>query len=333
MPRRSSSSPRLGRLALGLLLAAAPLGASAGCRGSAADAPAAAADGQWRRLAADPRIGVYTSSGWGFATASYWIEGEDGVVVIDTQFLPSAAAELLDAAREATGKEVRAAIVLHANPDKFNGTEVFQERGIEVLTSDQVLALIPAIHEKRTRAFLERYAPDYPTEEPAPTSFGDASTTLRFGDVAVEAHVLGPGCSGAHVVVTFDGHAFVGDLVANGAHSWLELGLTEQWHARLREIAAMEPRHIHPGRGASGGPELLAREHAYLERVTERVAAERARLVVDGVEPPRAEVAAALDRVKEALVAEYEGYRYAIFLEIGLPAEWRRQAAAVESSP
>ena len=39
----------------------------------------------------DGRVGTYVSKAWGFTTSSYWIEGPDGLIRIDTQFLESAA--------------------------------------------------------------------------------------------------------------------------------------------------------------------------------------------------------------------------------------------------
>ena len=77
---------------LGLLA----LAACGGPPGPPAAAPARGA--QAFRFEADPRVGVYVSRPWGFTTSSYWIEGPDGLIVVDTQFLPSAAADLLDRA-------------------------------------------------------------------------------------------------------------------------------------------------------------------------------------------------------------------------------------------
>ena len=129
------------------------------------------------------------------------------------------------------------------------------------------------------------------------------------------AHVLpGPGCSRTHVVVTYEGHAFVGDLVANGHHGWLELGETLAWQARLDEIAALQPRFVHPGRGPSGGPELLVAMRAYLQAAIDAVAAVRA---------AGGQVDAAIARMEAA----FPGYGYRYFLQIGMPAEWRRQEA------
>ncbi len=267
----------------------------------------------------DSRVGTYVSSPWGFSTSSYWIEGPEGLILIDTQFLPSAAEEFVHWAEQVTGKKAVLAIVLHANPDKFNGTEVLRRRGIRVVTSEQVRALIPRIHEIRTKAFGARYKPDYPTEVPLPDSFGAQTTELSAGGVTVKAHVLGAGCSEAHVAVEYEGHLFVGDLVANNAHSWLEIGRTDEWLQRLEELKALKPKYVHPGRGPSGRAGLLEQERAYLERVMAEVAAEN---------PRGAPSEEALERIKERLLEAFPGLGFDVFLRIGLPAEWERQARA-----
>jgi glyoxylase-like metal-dependent hydrolase (beta-lactamase superfamily II) len=322
--------------ALGVLLCACttqrdPVATEAPAVTRGADSSAGHA-GTWSRIPQAPRVGRYVSSKWSFSTVSYWLEGDDGVVLVDTQFLPSAAEELVEIAERETGKPVVTAIVLHANPDKFNGTAVLQARGIEVLTSAQVLAKIPEIHEKRVAAFGERYAPDYPTVQPQPASFGDADVTLERAGLRLRLHVLGPGCSGAHVALWWEGHLFVGDLVANGAHSWMELGLSDEWLARIDELAALQPTHVHPGRGGSGGAELLTAQAEYLRRVQALVSAEHAALTAGGRTPRDAEVDEAQARVRAAIEREHPGYGFAVFLRIGLPAEWRRAAAAATGS-
>lgn len=272
----------------------------------------------------DARVGTYVSSPWSFSTSSYWIEGPTGLILIDAQFLPSAAEEFVDFAERVTGKKAELAIVLHANPDKFNGTGVFKRRGIKVVTSRQVLEHIPAIHEKRVRAFYDRYKPDYPKELVLPDSFGDATTELEAGGLKVKAHVLGAGCSEAHVVVEFDGHLFTGDLVANGSHSWLEIGKTDEWLQRIAELQALEPRRVHPGRGPSAGPELLEGEAHYLKTVVALVSEARPALPADK---------AAMAVVKEKIRAAFPGLSFPVFLEIGLPAEWARQARIAQTAP
>jgi len=263
------------------------------------------------------------SSPWGFSTNSFVVEGDDGLVLIDTQFMPSAAVDVVELAEAAFGKKVTTAIVLHANPDKFNGTEVLQKRGIDVVTSQQVKDLIPHVHAIRTQAFYKRYQPDYPTLEPSPNVFGDTTTTLTRHGRTFTLHVVGAGCSEAHVVVTTDdGHLFAGDLVASGSHSWLEIGRTDAWLQRVDEMEALQPQRVHPGRGPSGGAELLQAQRVYLQDAIAAVAAESPKLPVDKE---------AVQRAQAAMMAKYPEHRFAVFLRIGLPAEFRRQASAADA--
>ncbi len=268
-----------------------------------------------------------TSVPWGFSTQSYFIEGPTGLIALDTQFLPSEAERMIAFAEARTHKKFELAIVLHANPDKFNGTATFQKHGVRVVTSAAVAKLVPSVHEKRLRAFYERYAPDYPKETPSPEALPEGTRELRAAGLTLKLYDLGPGCSEAHLVVEWEKHVFVGDLVANRAHSWLEIGKTPEWHARLDEIAALGPRFVHPGRGTSGGPELLAREHEYLRVVERAVASELAALRASKVPLDTGARDAALERVKTSVVKVYPEHAYAVFLEIGLPAEWERQVS------
>lgn len=218
-----------------------------------------------------PPVGTFVSSARSFATSSYWIEGRDGLILVDTQFLPSEAAVFVDKAERETGKKARTAFVLHPNPDKFNGTATFQARGIRVVTSDPVRALIPEVHELRKSWFYDDYTPDYPKETPSPESFGASTTAFDIEGVHLVAHVLGPGCSGAHVVLQAGSSVFVGDLVNPANHAWLELGTIDEWVGRLEEIRSMHPARIYPGRGPSGGVELLDRQIGYLRFVQRTV--------------------------------------------------------------
>lgn len=265
----------------------------------------------------DPRIGTFTSDSLTFDTSAYWIEGPDGLIIIDTGFLTPVAIDLVERAEEHTGKQAKLAIVLHANPDKFNGTAALQARGVEVVTSAQVAEHIPAVHRKRVGWFGKRYAPNYPLEQPRPTVFGAETASLDAAGLELTAHVLGAGCSAAHVAVEFDGHLFVGDLVANGNHAWLELGRLDEWMATLDTLTALAPKWVHPGRGPSGGPALLTAQKAYLADVLARV-----RAVEPKGEPDEAQLAA----IRDALVEAHPDFGYPYFVELGLPAVWRAVA-------
>jgi hypothetical protein len=133
----------------------------------------------------------------------------------------------------------------------------------------------------------------------------------------MRAHVLGAGCSDAHVVLEWEGNVFVGDLIGNGTHAWLELGHVDEWQKRLSEIRAMRPTRVHPGRGPSGGPDLLDHEGAYLKSVLEDVSAEQPRAVDDG---------AGIERAIARIKRRHPTLAYDVFLRIGVPAVWNALA-------
>ena len=262
------------------------------------------------------KLGRYTSEKRAYNTHSYWLEGPTGLILIDTQFLPSDATKFADLAERSTGKKAVLAIVLHPNPDKFNGTATLQARGIKVITSDQVLALIPSVHTIRTGWFYEDFKPDYPKDAPKPDSFGSRSTDIAAAGLTIKLHVLGgAGCSGAHVVAQIADSIFVGDLLANKGHAWMELALFDEWLARLDELDALKPVHIYVGRGDAAGPELIDANRRYLKTVRSIVQAEN----------PAGEISYFKKRaVKSRITDAFPAYAWDSFVWEALPDIWRR---------
>jgi glyoxylase-like metal-dependent hydrolase (beta-lactamase superfamily II) len=263
-------------------------------------------------------IGVYTSPGRTFSTASYWIEGTDGVVMIDTQFLSNEGIQAVELAEKTTGKKVTTAIVLHPNPDKFNGTALMQQRGIRVITAKQVADLIPAVHTIRWDWFGKEYAPDYPRDAAKPDVFGDKTVELTLAGLPIKLHVLGKGASGAHVVAQYRDQVFVGDLINPSNHAWLELGLIGDWLTRLEEIRAMQPAKIHPGRGASGDIKMIDTQAAYLKQVRAWIR--------EAIEPGDLGRFTKF-RLERKIEAAYPNLVYPIFMRDGLAAVWKVEQA------
>ena len=268
--------------------------------------------------AATGDIGVYTSPVRSFSTASYWLEGADGLVLVDTQFLPKEALKAVELAEKSTGKKVTLAIILHSNPDKFNGTGALQQRGIKVITSAQVASLIPAVHVIRWGWFGEAFAPDYPRDAAQPEIFGERSTELTVHGLSIKLHVLSRGASGAHVVAQFQNQVFVGDLVNPTNHAWLELGWIGDWLLRLDEIRALQPLRVYPGRGPSGGIDLLNAQSTYLKQVRQWV---REALAPGELGWMRKQL------LQRKIEAAYPALGYPLFMRDGLAAVWKTENA------
>jgi glyoxylase-like metal-dependent hydrolase (beta-lactamase superfamily II) len=263
-------------------------------------------------------VGYYASPEKTFSTASYWIVGETGTVLIDTQFLPKEGLEAVTMAEKVSGKKVTHAIVLHPNPDKFNGTEVMKARGIDVITSKPVSDAIPGVHRIRSGWFAQEFAPDYPAAAAQPRVFGSETMTTTLAGVPMKLHVLGAGCSAAHVVAQIGDAVFVGDLVNPDNHAWLELGTIDEWLKRLEEIRAMNPKRVFPGRGRPGGIELIDKQAEYLRFVQQTVRDAK----------PSGELGAMRKLMTQLTIErKYSSLGYAGFMRDGLAEVWRVEAA------
>ena len=260
-------------------------------------------------------IGQYRSSSWGFFTNSYWLEGPDGVILIDTQFLPSAALDAVKTAEAYTGKKVVLAIVLHANPDKFNGTQALKARGIPVVTSAQVREVIPAVDKLRREWFYDRYQPDYPSTLVLPDAIDEKTETLKAAGLELKLHRYGAAVSRAHLVVEWAHHLFVGDLLANQFHAWLELGLSPEWITLLKSLQALHPNTVHPGRGNATGAYLLQDQIDYLEFVQQTVKQ-------NYNQQPLSD--ATKENIINTITQRYAGFGMEYFLNLGIPAEYNR---------
>lgn len=263
----------------------------------------------------DAKVGNFVSSESGFSTLTYWIEGPTGLILIDTQFLLSMAEKAIATAEKHTGKKVVAAFVLHPNPDKFNGVEVFKKHNIRVITSKAIMKEIPAVHELRKSWFYDRFKPDYPVNAPVietvENSPGKKDLKMTLAGTEVTLHFLGKGCSEAHLAIEWNKHLFVGDLVTNDYHSWLELGFVEEWIKRIQELQALQPSWVHPGRGPGGDYSLLDQQLHYLKTVDKIT-----KTVTKKIKNPEK----ATEALESQIIAAFPGYRNEIFVSNGVEA-------------
>jgi alkyl sulfatase BDS1-like metallo-beta-lactamase superfamily hydrolase len=112
--------------------------------------------------------GVWVAIGYGIAN-SILLEGDDGVVIVDTMETLEAAQQVRDAFRAITSKPVNAIIYTHSHPDHIGGAAAFAEPGVMVIAQDGVAGnmdkLASQLQPVITRRSLRMYGTMLPQGE------------------------------------------------------------------------------------------------------------------------------------------------------------------------
>jgi glyoxylase-like metal-dependent hydrolase (beta-lactamase superfamily II) len=228
---------------------------------------------------AGPVIHTYRAAETGLYVNSYLVEGESGVVVVDTNLL-SSDIEALRARLKALRKPLRAIFITHAHPDHFNGAAALvREHEVPVHAAVPVARVITEIAEEKRAQWGPVYGEEWPAETYYPNSLLADGQQVQIDELAFTVRDTGPGESHADSYLTLaaDGMApvaFTGDLAFHGTHSYTADGHTAAWLAALDMLAselAGTPT-MYPGHGGPSGPGVLAQQRRYLLYYREVVA-------------------------------------------------------------
>lgn len=237
---------------------------------------------------------TFTSDAHGFNTHSVWYDDGKEVTVVDTQFTPAYAEQLIADIRKQTRSPITRVIVTHPNPDKFNGLSSFHAAGVQSIASRATAAAMPGVDAykryywvKIAKAFTDE---TYPKIETVKTTFrGTLKIKLKSGETLSLIELKNPGVSSTQTVVRIDktGDLIVGDLVHDKNHAWLEGGIVAGkpvpdlagWKADLKQLTTLGKGTVYGGRGQFRRvSEVVPTQIAYLEKVESIVEAYIAQL-------------------------------------------------------
>jgi glyoxylase-like metal-dependent hydrolase (beta-lactamase superfamily II) len=228
---------------------------------------------------AGPVIHTYRAAEPGLFVNSYLVEGESGVVVVDTSLLASDI-EALRARVRALKKPLRAILVTHAHPDHFNGAAgLVRDSEVPVHAAASVGRVITEIAEAKRAQWAPVYGEEWPAETYYPNSLLADREQVQFDELTFTVRELGPAESHAdsYFVLTADGFApvaFTGDLAFHGTHPYTADGHVGGWLAALDVLTGelAQIRRLCPGHGDPAGPGLLAEQRRYLLYYSEVIA-------------------------------------------------------------
>jgi glyoxylase-like metal-dependent hydrolase (beta-lactamase superfamily II) len=255
-----------------------------------------------------PRIEQVASPAEGIFANAYLIETADGVVAVDTTLRVSDA-NALRARIAALGKPLLGVLLTHGHPDHYNGTAIVTaDLHVPVIAAREVDRVIRGDDAAKEKQWKPMFGDQWPTPRAFPDHLVGDGEAVRLGGLDFRVHVVGPAESHADSYWTIDGQpvAFVGDLVFSGTHSYITDGHTTAWLAALDRLATALPASttLYPGHGKPGGPELIAAERRYLDRLR----AEVRRLSPTGAplgDAAKAELVAALAQLQPGLPLDF----------------------------
>src|SRR5215471_8566769 len=219
---------------------------------------------------AGPIVHTYRAAEPGLCVNSYLVEGESGVVVVDTSLLVSDI-EALRARLRALKKPLLAILVTHPHPDHFNGVAALvHDREVPVYAAASVGRVIEDIAEAKREQWTPTYGAEWPTETDHPNSLLADRAQVRLAELTFTVRELGPAESHAdsYFLLSAGSHrpvAFTGDLAFHGTHPYTADGHTAAWLAAL-DILAGEFAGVgtlYPGHG-DPGPPVFAEQRRYL---------------------------------------------------------------------
>lgn len=216
-------------------------------------------------------IHMFSTNERTFCTNAYVIETENSLVVIDT-FMVNSEATLLRQFIDNINKPLIAVIITHGHPDHYNGTHLVTVDNTE----------IPIISTKGTRDSINEnfdmkkvkwqpyFGVDWPETKVLPNRIIQDNETMSLDGILYHFKELGPGESCSDYYFTIGEQrsvVFVGDLIFNEMHAFMNDGFVRQWmkvlHLLSEEIG--DVNWLFTGHGLPGKTvELIESQKNYL---------------------------------------------------------------------
>lgn len=196
------------------------------------------------------------------------IERRQDLVVVDANSAGGAWA-LQPELRKLSSKPVHYVALTHHHGDHIYGNAVWTRAGAVTVAHRSMLAELARLEPARWRSQAEKdplMAALGNAPEPPRQTFDSPLWVLDEGGRRIELHHFGTAHTRDDVVVFLphEGVLCTGDVALSMALNSFIDGDFDHWSVVLRAVARLGARHVLPGHGSPGGPEILTGQAQFL---------------------------------------------------------------------
>ena len=184
-------------------------------------------------------IHALTSGERTFFTNAFIIETDNALVVVDTMMIISDAA-LLRAFADKLAKPIIAIIITHGHPDHYNGSHtVIDAQKIPIISTQGVKDCIKETVDSKETKWKGYFGEDWPEFKLLPTQIVNDGDSLILDSLELCFTDLGAAESSSDLYFTIGQQrsaVFVGDVVFNKMHGFMNDGNSHQWLQVLGQL-------------------------------------------------------------------------------------------------
>ncbi|MEH6443700.1 MAG: MBL fold metallo-hydrolase [Oceanospirillaceae bacterium] len=185
-------------------------------------------------------VHMLTSSEHTFFTNAYIIETKNALVVVDTMMINSDAALLRQHAND-IGKPIICVIITHGHPDHYNGTGVVIDGlgEIPIISTIGVRDCIKNTVDAKELKWKPYFGKEWPEYKLLPDQLVDDGDVLNLDGLEYRFRDLGAAESSSDLYFTLGKNSsavFVGDVVFNNMHGFMNDGNSQQWLQVLKQL-------------------------------------------------------------------------------------------------
>jgi glyoxylase-like metal-dependent hydrolase (beta-lactamase superfamily II) len=217
-------------------------------------------------------IHMLTSNEQTFFTNAYIVETKNALVIVDTMMINSDAALLRHHAND-LGKPIIGVIITHGHPDHYNGTSMVIDGlgDIPIISTSGVRECIKDTTDAKEVKWRPYFGDEWPVLKLLPNQLINDSEVLTLDGLEYNFRDLGAAESSSDLYFTIGRNraaVFVGDVVFNSMHGFMNDGNSKQWLQVLEQLLTEigDVKQLFTGHGIAGKtPELIQAQIDYIE--------------------------------------------------------------------